>query len=80
MIAYNNQKAWTLSLKNLYTPTHFPPTPRVRNRWHPENGNKCLLISCYLPKDHVAHAKACVALGTLPTEYPHNLIILGGEF
>ena len=80
MIAYNKQWTWTSSLQPVPLPQTFPRHLACAIEGTINTGNKCLLISCYLPRDNPDHAEACIALRTLPSEYPHPLIILGGGF
>ena len=80
MIAYNKSEPWASSLLPLYLPPPFPRHLACVLEGTLGTGNRCLLVSCFLPQDHAEHAEACSALTTLPLLYPDHFIILGVEF
>jgi hypothetical protein len=80
MVAYNKSEPWASSLLPLHLPLPFHRHLSCALEGTLDAGNKCLLVSCYLPQDHAENAEACAALTTLPLQYPDHLIILGGDF
>jgi hypothetical protein len=67
-------------LQPFLLPQSFPRHLACALEGNLSTGNKCFLIPCYLPQDHVEHVETCIALSTLPTAYPRPLIILRGDF
>ncbi len=80
MIAYKKDKPWSPSLRP------FPLSQTISRQLACElegslaTGQKCLLITCYLPRDLAEHANACISLSTLTHTYPDHIIIIRGDF
>ncbi len=68
------------SLRPFTLPQNIPRQTACALEGSLATGQKCLLVTCYLPHDLAEHAAACIAISTLTTTYPNHIIIIGGDF
>jgi len=80
MIAYKKDKPWSPSLRPFPLPQNISRQLACALEGSLTTGQKCLLVTCYLPQDLAEHAEACISLSTLTLAFPNHLIIIGGDF
>ncbi len=80
MITYKKDKPWSPSLRPFTLPQNVSLQTTCALERSLATGQKCLLVTCYLPHDLTEDAAACIAIRTLTTAYPNHVIIIGGDF
>jgi len=79
-IAFKKSAPWASSIRSLPLLGSCPKTTTCAIELTLHSGAKAAIIACYLAQDAEAHTRTCIALSALPSELPHHVLILGGDF